>query len=102
MSRAEEALGWDLVRRVEDRAVAGEAADRLEPLGLVQRRGLGREPSPAHGQLGRQRTGMARAIGVAGELQEELSLALELETEPPPVVEILLDVVDHASRFAHG
>jgi hypothetical protein len=45
---------------------------------------------------------MADAISVAGELPEHLTRDVELETEPPPVVEILRDEMDHRSRFAHG
>ena len=99
---AQETLGWDLGRGVKDRSVAREATDHLESPGLVQRCGLDWEPSPAHGQLGRQRTTMARAIGIAGELQEHLPLGAELIAEPTTVIEILLDEAYHRSRFAHG
>jgi hypothetical protein len=38
---------------------------------------------------------MARTIGVVGELQEHLTHDAKLVAKPTPVIEILLDEVDH-------
>ena len=78
--------------------MAGKLADDTEPACPLSRARLGRQLCPSHRQIACECSTMTNSVGVASEVEEQVTLRLQDIPQLPPKGELRLHAALHGVR----